>query len=136
MKLTAVSYAIISSLYQSHGQSPAQLQLVFSRDMFSPVSTEVDWNAIQNNKQIKINKSNDRENSKRVPHTYHRGDFITLKKPGILCKLAIPQQGPYKIVRHNNNGSILIKKAPTNIKNVNVQRVAQYYCKTETPITQ
>ena len=132
--LTAVSYVIRSSYHQSHGHSPAQL--VFKRDMFSPVSTEIDWNTIRNNKQIKINKSNDRENSKRAPRTYHRGDYITLKKPGILCKLAIPREGPYKVVQHNNNGSILIEKAPTNIKNVNVRRVAPYYRKTGTPTTQ
>ena len=95
--LTAVSYAIRSSFHQSHGHSPAQL--VFGRYMFSPVSTDIDWNAIRNNKQTKINKNNDRENSKRVPHTYHRGDYITLKKPGILRKLAIPREGPYKVVQ-------------------------------------
>ena len=58
----------------------------------------------------------------------HIKEVITnLKKPGILCKLAIPREGPYKVVRHNNNnGSILIEKAPTNIKNINVRRVAPY----------
>ena len=122
-------YAIRSSFRQLHGHSPAQL--VFGRDMFSAVSTDIDWTAIKENKQIKINKNNDRENSKRVPHIYQRGDYITLKKPGILRKLAISREGPYKVVRHNNNGSILIEKAPTNIKNVNVRRVTLYYRKTE-----
>ena len=84
--------------------------------MFSAVSIDIDWNAIKENKQIKINKNNDRENLRRVPHKYYRGDYITLKKPGILRKLAIPCEGPYKVMRHNNNGSILIEKAPTNIK--------------------
>ena len=82
-------------------------------------------------KQLKINKNNARENSSRIPHTYRKGDYITLKKPGILWKLAIPREGPYKVMKHNNNGSILIEKAPTNIKNVNVQRNAPYYHKTE-----
>ena len=49
--LSVVSYAIRLSYHQLHGHSPAQL--VFGRDMFSPVSTEIDWNAIRNNKQIK-----------------------------------------------------------------------------------
>ena len=49
--LTAVSYAIRSSFHRLHGHSPAQL--VFGRDMFSPVSTDIDWDAIRNNKQIK-----------------------------------------------------------------------------------
>ena len=52
--LSSVAYAIRSLHHQSHGHSPAQL--VFGRDMFSPVVAEVDWKAIKNNKQIKINK--------------------------------------------------------------------------------
>ena len=75
---------------------------------------------------MKINKNNDRENSKQIPHTYHKGDYITQKKPGILRKIAIPCEGPYKVMKHNNNGSILIEKAPTKIKNVNVRRAAPY----------
>ena len=81
-------------------------------------------------KKLSINKTNARENSKRIPHTYRKGDSITLKK------LAIPREGPYKVTKHNNNGSILTEKAPTNIKNVNVRRVAPYYRKTELlPVT-
>ena len=57
--LTAVLYAIRSSYYQSYGHSPAQL--VFRRDMFSPVTVDVDWNAIRENKQMRINKNTDRE---------------------------------------------------------------------------
>ena len=46
--LTAVSYTIRSSYHQSDGHSPAQL--VFGRDMFSPVLVYVNWNAIRENK--------------------------------------------------------------------------------------
>ena len=52
--LTAVSYAIRSSYHQSHGHSPAQL--VFRRDMLSPVSTDIDWNTIRANKQTNKNR--------------------------------------------------------------------------------
>jgi hypothetical protein len=130
--LSSVACAIRSLYHQSHGHSPAQL--VFGRDMFSPVETEVDSEAIRNNKQTKINKNNIRENSSRVPHNYQKGELITLKKPGIPQKLAIPRKGPYKVVEHNNNGSILIEKSPTDIKHVNVGRVTPYYCKLDTPI--
>ena len=88
--------------------------------MFSPVLVDIDWNAIRKNKQLRINKSNARENSKKIPRIYRKGDYITLKKPGILRKLAIPCEGPYKVMKHNNNGSILIEKSPTKVKNVNV----------------
>ena len=94
---------------------------------------DVDWNAINEKKQLSVNKSNTRENSNCIPHTYQKGDYITLKKPGILRKVAIPREGPYKVMKHNNNESILIEKEPTKIKNVNVRRVAPYNRKPETP---
>ena len=129
--LTAVLYALRSSYHQSHGHLPTQL--VFGRDMFSPVSTDIDWNSIRVNKQTQINKSNTRENSKQIPHTFSRGNYIIPKKPGILQKLAIPREGPYKVMKHNNDGSILIEKVPTNMKNISVQRVVPYYHKTKVP---
>ena len=48
----------------------------------------------------------------------------------------VPCKGIYKVVKHNSNVSILIEKAPTDIKNVNVWRVTPNYYKTETPTTQ
>ena len=122
--LTAVSYTIRSSYYQTHGHSPAQL--VFGRDMFSPVSVDVDWNAIREKKQLRINKNNNRENQKGIPHIYKKGDYVTLQKPGILQHLAIPREEPFKVMKHNNNGSIVIAKAPAKFKNVNVRRATPY----------
>ena len=128
--LTAVSYPIISLYHQSHGHSPAQL--VLGRDKFFLVSVDINWNAIKENKQLRINKSNGRENLKQILHIYKKGDYITLKKPGILWKLAIPREGPCKVMKHNNNGSILIEKHQ-NSQNVDVQRISPYHCKTGTP---
>ena len=51
--LTAASYAIRSSYHQTHGYSPARL--AFRRDMFSPVSVNVDCNSI-NEKKTAENK--------------------------------------------------------------------------------
>jgi hypothetical protein len=76
--LSAVSYALRSPYHQAHGHSPAQL--IYGRDMFLPISVDIDWEAIKNRKQQKINKSNERENSSRVPHHYSPNDLITLKK--------------------------------------------------------
>ena len=102
--LTVVSYTIGSSYHQSHGHLPTQL--ILGRDMFTPVSIDIDWNEIRAYKQTKIDKNNARENSKQIPHTYLRGDYITLKKPSIIQKLAIPGKGSYKVMKHNNNKSI------------------------------
>ena len=45
-----------------------------------------------------------------------KGEYITLKKPNILQKLAIPREGPYKVIKHNHNGSILLKKCQQKSK--------------------
>lgn len=103
-----MSYAIRSVHHQSHRNEPTQL--VFGRGMISPELTEVDWNTIKFQKQLRIKVSNDRKSSKQMPHTYAKGYYITLKKLGIIRKMTIPRNGTYKVVKYNNNnnGSLLI----------------------------
>jgi len=125
--LSAVSYAIRGAYHQTHGHSPAQL--VFGRDMYLPIPAEIDWESIKRRKQDKIRISNERENQSRIPHRYRPGDLVTVKKPGILRKMTIPREGPFKVVRHHDNGSITIETAPFETKKVNVRRVHPYYVK-------
>ena len=95
--LSAVAYAIRAAYHQTHGHSPAQL--VFGRDMFLPVKRKIDWEDIRKRKQERIRKSNARENSNRIDHDFKKGDWVTLTKPGqITRKLALPREGPYKVV--------------------------------------
>ena len=56
--LTASAYAIRCSYHTTLGYSPAQL--VFGRDMFMPVNFQVDWDRIKQQKQRRIEKSNER----------------------------------------------------------------------------
>ena len=66
--------------------------------MFMPINAEIDWEKIRPRKQLNIQQSNIRESSKRILHTYKKGDMITLRKSGaILGKLALPRQGPYPL---------------------------------------
>ena len=98
-----------------------------------PVDAEIDWEKICQRKQLKIQQSNIRENSKRILHTYKKGDMITLRKPGaILCTLALPRRGPYKVIKHHENGSIKIKLAPNVVDRVNICRCYPYYSMLET----
>ena len=54
--------------------------------------------------------------------------MITLRKPGgILCTLALPRRGPYKVIKHHENGSIKIELAPNVVDRVNVRRCYPYY---------
>ena len=93
-----------------------------------PISKNIDWNAKKDKKQKAIAKSNLRENSKRkqILH-YNPGDWILIKNPGIIRKLAVPYDGPYKVVLHNMNGTITYKKEPFMNDKVNAQRMKPYY---------
>ena len=125
--LTAAAFSIRAAFHQTHGHSPAQM--VFGRDMFMPVSADIDWEQIKIRKQQRIRKSNVRENSKRIPHTYKKGDLVTLEKTGIIRTLTLPRQGPYKVIKHHENGSITIEKEPFVTVRVNIRRVRPYYTK-------
>ena len=54
--------------------------------------------------------------------------MISLRKPrAILHTLELPQQGPYKVVKHHENGSITTEMGPIVIGRVNIQRCYSYY---------
>ena len=119
--LAEAAYAIRCGFHATHGHSPGEL--VFGRNMFLPVDTSLDWKSIQERKQKAIAKSNRRENSKRVDYKYQKGDWITIRKPGILRKLSVPKAGPYKVVKHNTNGTLAYEKGPFDVDEVSIRRV-------------
>lgn len=105
----SICYAIWSSYHQMHGYSPTQL--VYGRDMLVDTATPVNWDQIKWMKQEKIRKSNKRKNASSIDYTYQLGNKILIEKPTIVWKLAIPFEGPYKVVRHSlTRGSITYKK--------------------------
>ena len=108
MGLAKAAQAIRGGFHQTHGASPCKL--VFGRDMFMPKDAEVDWDVIKARKQERTAKSNARENSKKENKKYSPGDWITVKKPGILRKLCVPRDGPYQVIKHHDNGMVAFEK--------------------------
>ena len=95
-----------------------------------PIATDVDWEKIMERKQKLIDQSNARENSKRITHTYAAGDLVTVKRPGIIPKLALPRMGPYKVIQHHEeNGTFTIQTQPFVTDRVNQRRVQPFYSK-------
>ena len=122
--LSMAACAIRSSFHATHGHSPAEL--VFGRNMFLPVNKPVDWEKIRERKQRAIAKSNLRENAKRTDHTCQKGDWITVKRPGIIRKLSIPREGPFQVIKHHNNGTVSYEVEPFKEDRVNIRRIAPY----------
>ena len=92
-----------------------------------PINCKVNWAFAALRKQEMINKSNIRENSKRLRHEYKVGDKVLLHQPGIIPKLSRPNDGPYTINAVHSNGTIDINKSKAVTHMVNIRRVSPYF---------
>jgi hypothetical protein len=92
--------------------------------MILNVKHEANWEFIRNRKQKIIDKNNQAENAKRIPHEYKVGDKVLLKR-GTENKYETPYLGPYTILKINDNGTVRMK-----VKNVedtyNIRRLTPY----------
>ena len=92
--------------------------------MILNVQHEANWKYIQQRKQNLINKNNERENSKRIPHNYKEGDLVLLRQ-GTENKYETPYSGPYHILQVNNNGTVQLKVKAT-IDTYDIRRLYPY----------
>ena len=59
-----------------------------------------------------IHKSNKRETLNCTQHKYKNGNLVMFNKPGLILQaLFVLHEGPFKIVKHHNNKSIIIEYA-------------------------
>jgi hypothetical protein len=120
--LSATAFAIRSTYHTTLKATPGQL--VFGRDMILNIKHIANWKAIKENKTKLIQKNNQRENSKRLPHTYHEGDEVLLERnqPN---KLESPYEGPYRIETVNTNGTVRLKMGAVT-DTVNIRRLQPF----------
>ncbi len=59
---------------------------IFGRDMLFDIPFVADWHKIGDYRQHQTDRSNKRENSKRVDYDYKVGDKVLIRKDGILRK--------------------------------------------------
>jgi hypothetical protein len=122
--LQACAFGIRSTHHTTLQASPGQL--VFGRDMIHNLPFVADWNRIKTNKQKLINKSNARENNKRLPYKYKKDDQVLLYKPGIRRKLSTPKEGPYQILKIHSNGTVRIRRGIIQ-ETVNIRRLEPFF---------
>lgn len=77
-------------------------------------------------RQKEMARNNKRENQSRIDHQYKVGDLCTLRKPGLVRKLANPKLGPYTVERVHNNGTVTIRRGPVSDR-VSLRRLDPYY---------
>ena len=71
-----MSYVIKLSYHVIHRYSPGEM--ISGRNIFIPVYKKIDWEAIKIWKQRAIQKSNEKKNSRKIDHTYQKGDWILI----------------------------------------------------------
>jgi hypothetical protein len=94
--------------------------------MLLPIKFKANWAHIALRKQEIINKSNSRENKKRLQHEYQIGDKVLLEKGGIIQKMSAPREGPYIVDKVSTNGTVRIRKGAV-IQRVNIRRLTPYF---------
>ena len=104
--LSATAFAIRSTYHTTLQKLPGQL--VFRRDMIFNIKHKANWNYIRQRKQDIINQNNERENAKRIEHTYKEGDQVLLAR-GNEFKYESPYTGPHAILKVNDNGTVRLK---------------------------
>jgi hypothetical protein len=120
--LSATAFAVRSTYHTTLKKSPGQL--VFGRDMIFNIKHVANWEYIRQNKQKLIDKNNKAENAKCIPYTYKVGEQVLLKR-GTENKYETPYQGPFTVLKVNDNGTVRLK-----VKNIedtyNIRRLTPY----------
>ncbi len=106
--LAATMFATRATYHTTMQATP--MQLVFGRDAILNTKFVADWDFIKSRKQHIIHQNNVRENRTRIVHDYLAGDKILFKSE-IKTKYGDDiWEGPYTIVRVNDNGTVRIKR--------------------------
>jgi hypothetical protein len=121
--LTAIAFATRATIHTTLNATPSQL--VFGRDAMINMDFQPDWESIRRQKQTRINKNNEAENAKRIPHTYRVNDLIMVKNDPSRKFGSNAYSGPYRIINVRNNGTLRIQKR--NIEDtINIRNVTPY----------
>ena len=100
-------------------------QLVFGRDTILNTQFDANWKLIKQRKQEMIKKNNQRENSTRIPHEYKPGDKVLLRRDDKAKFKHNPYDGPYEVVRANDNGTVVMKKGAVT-ETINIRLLKPY----------
>ena len=78
-----------------------------------------------------IDKSNVRENNKRIPYTYKVGQKVLIVNSDIQRKLDCPTQGTYEVLAvHSENGNVTIQRGCIE-ERINIRRLKPYLSPSE-----
>ena len=100
-------------------------QLVFGRDAITNIMFEANWEEIKAQKQKRIKDNNTKENSKRIEYSYQVGEQVLYQKISKSKYGQNPWEGPFKINKVYDNGTVLIQKGIV-LERVNIRLIKPY----------
>ena len=122
--LSSIAWAIRASHHSTLDATP--VQLVFGRDMLFNLKSLINWKELTLKKQLQVNKSNNRENLKRINHDYSVGDQVYIVRDKIHRKLDGPKTGPFDITDIYTNGTVRIQRGSVN-ERINIHRLEPHF---------
>jgi hypothetical protein len=120
--LAAAAFAVRSTYHTTLAATPGQLE--FGRDMIFNIKHVANWQTINQNKTKLIKQNNQKENKKRLKHTYAIGDKVLMKSPNAR-KYERPYDGPYKLTKVNSNGTVRLLQGAVE-STINIRQIIPY----------
>ena len=94
--------------------------------MLFNITKVIDWKLITERKVKQVQKDNNRENSKQIPHEYSVGDKVFRIKRGVKRKLSDKKSDPFTVTKVYTNGTVKLRQGAKSMK-LNIRQIEPMY---------
>jgi hypothetical protein len=102
--------------------------LAFNRDMILDIPLQADLYALQEKRQLLVDKRLMEANRKRISHDYEVGDTVMklTHSTELKNKLDARASGPFQIEIVHVNGTVTIRTGTHHTERINIRRIKPY----------
>ena len=119
--LATVTHTLRTAISRSlNFNSPGEL--AFRRHMFLNLPLQADLQALQNHRQLKVDRNLIKANSRRLNYDYRPGQMVYVKTISP-TKLGERSEGPFQVEVVHTNGTITIRRNQHVTERINIRRV-------------
>ena len=120
----AAAYAIRGTVHGTTQYTPAQL--VFGKDLILSTKMQANMELVRQRRQHAIEKNNQRENRRRIKHTYQAGDRVLLLPNALDPKMQL-NSGPFKVLSYDKSSGTVRIQRKNYVEPLNIRRVRPYF---------
>ncbi len=104
----------------------APSQLVFSKDMILRTNLNAGVELVRQRQEAAMHVNNERENRRRIAHTYKVGDKVLVLAQSMDPKMQL-HQGPYRVESYDKASGTLHIKRRNYVEPINIRNVRPYF---------